>query len=132
MIMATASPHWADLVPTSNRRTKARFPIELDVRYRSLGKRRRVEGSGRTLNMSSIGLLVAATHDVLPGERLKVSIDWPWLLDQVTRLQLIATGPVVRADASAFALRFDQYQFRTSGRRAPSDPAVMERWPLRA
>lgn len=128
----TTAPRLREL-PLADRRTKARFPIELGVSYRSSGKSRRTSGIGRTLNISSAGVLVAADHRVRLGDSLKVALDWPWLLDQVTRLQLIATGRVVRADVAAFAIAMERYQFRTAGRRSVTDePALTAQWRLRA
>ncbi|HUJ48612.1 MAG TPA: PilZ domain-containing protein [Bryobacteraceae bacterium] len=99
------------------RRTKARYPLELTVHYQTLGAQP-IRGAGRTLNVSSSGALIAAEHDFDAGARLKITIEWPTLLDGVTPLQLVTTGRVVRHRASNFGVAFDWYQFRTMKRGA--------------
>ncbi len=99
------------------RRTKARYPLELTVHYQTLGAQP-VRGAGRTLNVSSSGALIAAEHDFDEGARLKITIEWPTLLDGITPLQLVTTARVVRHRASNFGVAFDWYQFRTMKRGA--------------
>ncbi len=114
--MATAAR--LDPFPEVERRAKARYSIELEVSFHSSGKRPLAEGLGSTVNISSTGLLIrSAEHRVLPGDSLKISIDWPWMLDQVTPLRLVAIGSVVRTQPQAFALKLKRYQFRTAGRK---------------
>jgi len=98
------------------RRTKARYPVKLTVRYRTVGRAQHVTGVGHTVNMSSGGLLVYAEHEVIAGARLEVNVEWPLLLDGAVPLQLVAHGKVVRCGGSMFAISFAQYQFRTMGR----------------
>ena len=98
------------------RRSKARYPVKLTVRYHTVGRKHAVNGVGQTLNMSSGGLLVSAAHEINAGARMEVNIEWPLLLDGNVPLQLVAVGRVVRSDDSAFAVSFAQYQFRTMGR----------------
>jgi hypothetical protein len=97
------------------RRSKARYPVKLTVRYRTIG-RTHVVGTGHTLNMSSGGLLVSAEHDFNEGLRLEVNVEWPLLLDGSIPLQLVANGKIVRSADSTFAISFAQYQFRTMSR----------------
>jgi PilZ domain len=105
---------------TIERRSKARYPVELTVRYRTVARNQRVNGVGHTLNMSSGGLLVYAQHEISTGLRLEVNVEWPLLLDGAVPLQLVAHGKVVRCGGSMFAVAFAQYQFRTMGRIAKS------------
>ena len=98
------------------RRSKARYPVQLTVRYRTVGRNQNMNGVGQTLNMSSGGLLVSAQHEVSAGLRLEVNVEWPLLLNGRVPLQLVAHGKVVRCGGSIFAIAFAQYQFRTMGR----------------
>lgn len=98
------------------RRSKARYPVSLAVRYRTVGRNNRVDGVGHTLNMSSGGLLVSAEHEVSAGARMEINVEWPLLLNGKVPLQLVASGRVVRCGGSMFAVSFAQYQFRTMGR----------------
>jgi hypothetical protein len=101
---------------TIERRSKARYPVKLTVRYRTVGRHQTVNGVGQTLNMSSGGLLVSAQHEVSAGLRLEVNVEWPLLLNGNVPLQLVAYGKVVRCGGSMFAIAFAQYQFRTMSR----------------
>jgi hypothetical protein len=98
------------------RRSKARYPVKLTVRYRTIGRSNAVNGVGQTFNMSSGGLLVSAEHEMPAGSRLEVNVEWPLLLNGTVPLQLVAHGKVVRGGDSEFAICFAQYQFRTMGR----------------
>jgi hypothetical protein len=98
----------------SERRTADRFPIEQDVKYRVLSRRHSDEaGKGKTLNMSSSGILFS-TEDVLqPGRQVEVSVTWPAHLNNKTPLKLVARGRVVRVDQRRAALEIHHYEFRT-------------------
>lgn len=87
-----------------------------------------IAGTGRTLNVSSGGLLVAAPHDLMEGIRLNVTVEWPWLLDQSTPLQLVAESRVVRTGDSEFAVELVRYQFRTTKR--PTKPVGPLVWAM--
>jgi PilZ domain-containing protein len=106
------------------RRTKARFPIELNVRYRSRSAStcEHNSGFGRTLNISSTGLLIASEHPAPEGTLLDIVLEWPCLLDDTTPIQLVAHSRVVRADQSRFAVALVRYEFRTRSRQTESMP----------
>ena len=96
------------------RRSKNRYPVELKVRYRTLVSGPAPVGIGRTLNVSSGGLLIASEQQfVHDGSRLRLSLEWPTLLDGTTPLQLIAECRVIRCQPAVFAVRMERYQFRT-------------------
>src|ERR1700730_6670436 len=78
------------------RRSKIRYPVTLNVRYRTLGRSHRISGMGRTLNMSSGGLLIDADQRTEVGARIELNIEWPSMLDGQIPLQLVAVGRVVR------------------------------------
>jgi hypothetical protein len=98
------------------RRVKARYPLELNVRYHTLGRSNPVYGVGRTLNLSSNGALVASPDKMTEGVRLKLTIEWPSLLNGTTPLQLVTYGKVVRSSEDGFAVALETYQFRTMKR----------------
>ena len=106
------------------RRSKARFPLQLDVRYRPRGRTPGPPGFGRTLNISSAGLLIASKDCVPQGTRLQVTLEWPWLLDGVTPIQLTGECLVVRSNGSSFAALLLRHQFRTRRRNAEPSAAV--------
>jgi hypothetical protein len=100
----------------ADRRHSDRFPIEREVRYRVLNKRGGEEaGDGKTVNMSSAGILFTTEQMVLPGRRLEVAINWPAQLNNKCALKLVARGRVVRFEDGRAAMEIQQYEFRTSG-----------------
>ena len=60
---------------TIGRRKAQRFPIELDVRYRTLDRRSEgVMGTGKTINISSSGVLFSSQHKFPIATRLEVAM----------------------------------------------------------
>ncbi|HLY17236.1 MAG TPA: PilZ domain-containing protein [Bryobacteraceae bacterium] len=98
----------------ADRRHSDRFPIEREVRYRVLSKRSGEDaGDGKTLNISSSGVLFTADHVLLPGRRLELAISWPAQLDNKCALKLVARGRIVRFEDGRAAMEIQQYEFRT-------------------
>ena len=105
------------------RRAKRRFLIEQDVRYERLqGTKVLDAGMGRTLDMSS-GALRFTTGCVLrPGDKVKVAVNWPVLLDSTCRLQMVIYGWVVRSDGNSAAVTIGHHELRT---RAAGQPLFL-------
>src|SRR5689334_4847316 len=101
---------------TIERRSNSRFPLELPVRYRTLGRGDLLEGEGWVLNMSSGGVLIGSHNQIRAGTRMELSIEWPSLLDGRVPLRLVTVGRVVRSEASGCAIVMARYQFRTTRR----------------
>jgi hypothetical protein len=99
----------------SDRRHSDRFPIEREVRYKVLNKRGGEEsGDGKTVNISSTGVLFSADQVLLPGRRLELSINWPAQLNDRCALRLVARGRIVRFENGTVAMEIQQYEFRTT------------------
>lgn len=109
----------------NERRVKSRYPVELNVRYQTMGVAGPVAGVGQTVNMSSSGMFLACASNVSEGERLKMYIEWPSLLNGTTPLQLITVGTVVRCTEIGISVVFESYQFRTMSRTRYSNVAQM-------
>jgi hypothetical protein len=102
-----------------DRRGADRFPIEREVRYKALSKKSADEaGSGRTVNMSSNGILFTSDQILVPGRRLEISVSWPAQLNNQTPLKLVARGRVIRFEGGRAAIEIEQYEFRTALRPA--------------
>jgi hypothetical protein len=98
----------------AERRNADRFPIERDLKFRVLSKRSSEEsGDGKTINISSSGVLFAAGQMLLPGRRMELTISWPAQLNNKCSLRLVARGRVVRYEEGRAALMIQQYEFRT-------------------
>jgi hypothetical protein len=108
-----------------DRRLTQRFPLHLDVRYRTISEHRARSGNGWTVNMSSGGILIAAADAPTLGTLIRASMDWPILLDATVPLQIVITGKVTRSDPSGFALAVQQYRFHTM-KRAKTLPEAYE------
>ena len=104
-----------------DRRSNSRFPVREEVRYRVLNaKSLKLTGVGRTLDISSGGILFT-TEDKLPiGKLVEVAVNWPVTLGGVCALRFVAVGRVVRAEHNKAAVRIDRYEFKT--RRLDPEP----------
>jgi hypothetical protein len=102
---------------SNERRKSSRFPIEREVRYKTLNQRAEIlAGNGKTLNISSSGVLFTSDHDLPVGTRLEVSISWPAQLNEKCLLNLVARGRITRHNKGHLALQIQQYEFRTQSR----------------
>jgi hypothetical protein len=97
----------------SERRLTDRFPVENSLRYQLLAGEASRKGNGRTLNMSSGGMLFTAESRLPRGERVEVSVEWPAQLNENCALTLVALGKIVRSQGQAAAIRIERYDFRT-------------------
>jgi hypothetical protein len=112
-------------VEGTERRGAVRFPIDQPARYKVLSRPSKETGSGRTVNISSTGVLFSAEPPLNLGERVELSVNWPAHLDNKQPLKLVTSGRVVRVNNGAAAMVIDRYEFRTqgAGRLAPQHPA---------
>jgi hypothetical protein len=86
------------------------------VRYRILNKRGAEEsGAGKTINMSSSGVLFTTESLLLPGRKVELAISWPAQLDNKCALKFVARGRIARSEDGQAAIEIQQYEFRTQG-----------------
>jgi hypothetical protein len=98
------------------RRYDRRYRIDLELRWKLIRRRKvRDTGSGRTIDVSSGGVLFDATRALPVGMNVELSITWPVLLHNVAPLQLVVSGRIVRCDGSKTAIHMNQHEFRTLG-----------------
>ena len=122
------------LVKKEERRSKCRFEMQREVRYRVTGDRvQEAAGTGHTLNICSGGVAFAAQDRLQPGSFVEVSISWPVLLDDTCPMRLIAFGRVLRCDGQLAVCSIEKYEFRTAARTFQADPTVrtdsmLHRW----
>ena len=103
--------------PSVERRGAVRFPIDQPVRYKVLSRGAAERGSGRTLNISSTGVLFTTELPLRPGQRLELAVNWPAQLDHKQPLKLVASGRVTRAGNGTAAMVINRHEFRTQGAR---------------
>ena len=107
----------AAAVPGNNRREQRRFPLALKLTYILKSGE---HGSGELSNMGSSGLLFQCDHRFVKGEIIKVSLEWPYLLDGSCPLQLCVHGRILRSTDSGTAVATMKHEFRTARRTAPA------------
>lgn len=101
-------------------RYHVRFPIVLDVEYRFTKNKVENRGRGRTLDISSGGLLFETDEalnevEFRRNESIKVTLHWPYMLDEKCALKLVVRGRFVRRQGNRIAVTIEQYKFRTAG-----------------
>ena len=73
-------------------------------------------GTGYTIDLSSSGLRFRADKLLKPlpiGQRIRVFIDWPVLLDGNVKLQLDLSGVVVRTEGREVAVQVYKHRMKT-------------------
>ena len=108
------------------RRTKRRFQIDQEVRYKMLyGQRIAETGVGRTMNISSGGVWLSTEHMLTSGMPVELSMNWPVLLNDVCPMKLMIYGCVVRSNEKGAAVTIERYEFRTQGSRTFQSTAAV-------
>ena len=107
------------------RRTKRRFQIDQEVKYKMLyGQRIAETGVGKTLNISSGGVWFTTENMLTSGMPVELSMSWPVLLNDSCPMKLMIYGCVVRSNGKGAAVAIERYEFRTQGSRTFQQPAV--------
>lgn len=108
-----------------DRRARRRFRIQQDVRYERLrGLRVLDAGTGKTLDMSSNALRFTTAIPLRPGDKVKVAMNWPVLLDATCHLKMVIHGWVLRSNTSTATVTIGHYELRT---RATDSPIFLSR-----
>jgi hypothetical protein len=114
--------------PERERRTKRRFQIDQEVKYKMLyGQRIAETGVGRTMNISSGGVWFSTETMLTSGMPVELSMNWPVLLNDSCPMKLMIYGCVVRSNEKGAAVAIERYEFRTQGSRSfQQTPAPFE------
>ena len=83
-------------------------------------------GRGKTVNISSSGILFATDRVLSPGLRVEVEVEWPVKLDNRVSMKLVIVGRVVRSkknDVALAAVKITRYTFHTAAQRSQTDDA---------
>ena len=118
----------------NERRSKSRFAIERDVRYKIVDDGTVVaSGMGTTINIGSGGVAFITEKPLPSGGYVELSISWPLLLDETCPMRLVVFGRVLRSSRRIAACKIDKYEFRTQARtlQMPSTNRVdsmFQRW----
>src|ERR1051325_1096630 len=83
------------------RRRKARFPMNRELRFKVLEDEKVLEtGTGTTLDMGSGGVAFLTERPLPVGAFIELSISWPVLLEDSCPMRLIAFGRVLRSNGN--------------------------------
>jgi hypothetical protein len=103
-----------------DRRSDRRYDLELDVRWKLIRRKRVLEtGTGRSVDLSSGGILFEADHPLPEGLNVELSVSWPVMLHNVAAMQLVVSGRIVRTSGNRVGVHMTQHDFRTMG--VPAD-----------
>jgi len=112
-----ATMHKIKVDLASERRSKYRFPMQRELRYKLLKDGASCQaGVGETVDMGSGGIGFSIGHDLPVGAFIELSISWPVLLDSSCPMRLNVFGRVVRNENGKCACTIDKYEFRTQAR----------------
>jgi hypothetical protein len=115
-----------DVVPQNrqpgreDRRLARRYPISCELQYRMLGREPREIGHGKTVNISSSGMLFLTDRLLAPRRKVEVLVQWPVKLNGQVGLNLVVLGEVVRVGSEGAiqaAIRIERYEFHTSAQK---------------
>jgi PilZ domain len=103
-----------------DRRFDRRYQLQLELRWKLI-RRKKVQdtGAGRTIDLSSGGILFDAARPLPVGLNVELSISWPVLLHNVAPMQLVVSGRIIRTNGVHVAVQVTQHEFRTIG--VPAD-----------
>jgi len=105
------------LIKATDRRTKSRFSIRRELRFKVLDEGAIVDsGIGQTLNVSSGGVAFTVDHALKPNAFIELSVSWPVLLDGTCPMRLIVFGRVLRSTERKSVCTIDKYEYRTQAR----------------
>ncbi|HJT86784.1 MAG TPA: PilZ domain-containing protein, partial [Bryobacteraceae bacterium] len=91
-----------------------RYDISVEVEYHGLHRGRAIHtGLGRTVNLSSSGVLFESDEALPSGITVHLWIRWPVRLNDAVLLNLFIVGRTVRSQGNHTAVRFVRHEFRT-------------------
>lgn len=110
---------------SGDRRSDRRYQINLEMRYKLIRRKKVLgTGTGRTIDLSSGGILVETDSPLPVGLNLELHVTWPILLHNTAPLQLVASGRIVRGEGNRAGIRMVQHEFRTMGTQADDQKAL--------
>jgi hypothetical protein len=99
---------------TIQRRVDRRYPIDAALEYKLIQDRQVFEtGHGKTINVSSSGILFESQRALPPGMEIELSIAWPARISDTVAMKLCVSGRTVRAQDNCTAVKILQHTLRT-------------------
>src|SRR5262245_56258257 len=92
-----------------------RYDVHLPVHYRvSLRGLTSIAGTGTTREMSSSSLSFRCRRPLPVGGHIEVAIDWPARAEEMTPMELVVTGVIIRSDGGRTAVQIASTRFRSN------------------
>jgi hypothetical protein len=104
-----------------NQERPRRYPIALPLRYNVKTKHGPLSGFGQTRMMSSQDIIFDGGNGLEPGMNAEIVLEWPRLLDERIRLQLVLQVAITGSQDGVTEAHILAYDFRTR-RPAQVDP----------
>ena len=102
----------ADQTTEFDRRASRRYHLHLPIHYRISDRGSTVfEGTGTTTDMSTTGLSFRCRKPLPVGAHVELAIDWPPPAGEPHRVELQATGFIIRGDRGKFGVRVHSHRF---------------------
>jgi len=108
-----------------DRRTLCRYECQLALRFESRGPGGNRLGHGVTADLSRKTLRFQTDSQQPVGYQMEVRIAWPFLLQNVCRLELVVRGPVIHVGARGTIMGISSYEFQTCGERSFAEPPAL-------
>jgi hypothetical protein len=98
-----------------DRRRSRRFDIQMDLSWKLIRRRRVIDrGVGRSVDLSSSGLMFEANRHLPVGLDVELALAWPVRLQKTAALKLAVRGRIVRSDGNRVAVRMTQRELKTA------------------
>ena len=117
--MTAAPTQHQDAAASHPRDTRYGISVELEFHLVRRGKVVQT-GIGRTMNLSSSGVLFESDTGLPPGMPVQLWIRWPVRLDNEVSLNLFVIGRTIRTEGNCTAVRFQRHEFRIRAARRQS------------
>jgi hypothetical protein len=115
--------------PAAERRTSRRYDIELGLTYKTLDPNGVVRlAAGKTINMSSGGVLFQAEGELSAGAPIALSIRWPAPWPAERQVRLIIMGQIERCGSIGIAVSTKRHEFHSQKTEALADWEKTEEW----
>ena len=92
-----------------------RYPIALQLHYKAKIKHRLVYGFGQSRMISSNDIIFDGGKGLEPGMNAEIVLEWPRLLDDRIRLQLVLRVTITGSQDGVTEAHIHTYDFRTRG-----------------
>jgi hypothetical protein len=99
----------------TGRNTSRRFPMSYGLRYVTAPPAAECTGAGETVWMSRHEVAFLAKGPASVGDKVRIFIAWPVLLNGAVPLQLIVNAEIVQCAGPLSVAKLTKHEFRTRG-----------------